>query len=204
MEPRRAEWHQDRVRTKSDAAGITVSAAAIQWRRFRGQLEPSRVRRLNGFRAERRLGELMADMPKAEGGQPYQPTGFSKNPVERAPTLESQGIDKNLAHQARRAAALPEAEFEKLGGFNPPSYTAPWAARVQGRSRWNGISVNCPRSRAIADPAQRGASVKGKAMNGNGANGRGIIQDRGEFPPPPGAGPEAGAPAPDRPRDRDP
>jgi hypothetical protein len=33
----------------------------------------------------------------ARGGQPYQSTGLSENPVEQ-PTLASQGIDKNLLH----------------------------------------------------------------------------------------------------------
>jgi hypothetical protein len=51
------------------------------------------------LRAERRLGEMMAEQPKAQGGEQYhsEPTGISGNPV---PTLASQGIDKNLANRA--------------------------------------------------------------------------------------------------------
>jgi len=36
-------------------------------------------------------------------------SGFSKNPN----SLEEQGIDKNLANAARKAAAFPEEEFEE-------------------------------------------------------------------------------------------
>jgi hypothetical protein len=48
------------------------------------------------LRAERRLGEMMTEQPKAPGGQPYQArsTGFPNNPVG---TLAQAGIDKNLA-----------------------------------------------------------------------------------------------------------
>src|SRR5262249_51093238 len=40
-------------------------------------------------------------------------TGLRGNPVlDPSPTLASQGIDKNLAHQARALGALSEEEFE--------------------------------------------------------------------------------------------
>lgn len=69
------------------------------------------------FRAERRLGELMAAQREtagfAAGGQPYQSTGLQNNPVERPATLAEAGIDKNLADRARKYAAIPEKEFEQ-------------------------------------------------------------------------------------------
>jgi len=46
----------------------------------------------------------------SEGGRPTK-TGLSKNTVI---TLAEIGVDKNLAHQARKFAALPEAKFEAL------------------------------------------------------------------------------------------
>src|ERR1700719_884254 len=60
-------------------------------------------------RAERRLGELMAEERKAgklaKGGQPHQrkqkSTGSRKDPV--APTLADQGVGKALADRARKA-----------------------------------------------------------------------------------------------------
>src|SRR6516162_9358230 len=58
------------------------------------------------LRAERRLGELMAEQKAtvgvARGGHPYQATGFLKNPVVQRPgTLADAGIDNDLAHRAR-------------------------------------------------------------------------------------------------------
>jgi N6-adenosine-specific RNA methylase IME4 len=59
-------------------------------------------------RAERRLGEVMAEMPRAGvGGR----EGCSENPL---PTLPEMGIGKNLAHRARTTAAMPSPDFEKL------------------------------------------------------------------------------------------
>jgi N6-adenosine-specific RNA methylase IME4 len=60
-------------------------------------------------RAERRLGEMMAISPKAKGKQSAK--GFSKNPLG-APALKDQGVDKNLADRARKAAAKSSEKFE--------------------------------------------------------------------------------------------
>jgi hypothetical protein len=38
---------------------------------------------------------MLAEMPKATGGKPYQATGSEVEPVERAPTLADLGIDKS-------------------------------------------------------------------------------------------------------------
>lgn len=69
------------------------------------------------MRATRRLDALRRAQAEtvglAKGGQPYQSTGLSNNPVESRPTLASQGIDKNLAHQARSLGALSEEQFEQ-------------------------------------------------------------------------------------------
>jgi len=50
--------------------------------------------------------------PTAKGGTPYQrvqkDTGLPANPAK---TLEQQGVNKNLADRARKAAALSEEEF---------------------------------------------------------------------------------------------
>jgi hypothetical protein len=44
-------------------------------------------------------------------------TGLDKNPVkDDRPTLAAQGIDKNLAHQARTLGALSDETFERAGG----------------------------------------------------------------------------------------
>jgi N6-adenosine-specific RNA methylase IME4 len=66
------------------------------------------------MRATRRLAELIGAQKEAiglsRGGRPIK-TGFSDNPV--LPTLAMQGIDKNLAHDARVLGKLSEQEFEE-------------------------------------------------------------------------------------------
>jgi hypothetical protein len=55
---------------------------------------------------------MIAKQEKAKGGQPYQSTGLSENPVDLPITLAQAGVDKNLAHRARRLAKLTEEDFE--------------------------------------------------------------------------------------------
>src|SRR6516165_12509478 len=61
------------------------------------------------MRATRRLDQLRQAQKETvglnEGGRPAK-TGLSENPV--LPTLAMQGIDKNLAHQARVLGALSD------------------------------------------------------------------------------------------------
>ena len=62
------------------------------------------------IRAERRLGEVLAESPKAKGGVPYQkkPTGSLVEPVETLPTLADMGIDKKLSSRSQRLAKIPQ------------------------------------------------------------------------------------------------
>jgi N6-adenosine-specific RNA methylase IME4 len=66
------------------------------------------------MRATRRLDQLCRAQKEAvgfsRGGRPTK-TGLSENPV--LPTLGMQGIDKNLAHQARVLGAMDDAAFER-------------------------------------------------------------------------------------------
>jgi hypothetical protein len=68
------------------------------------------------MRAERRIGELIKSQSEtvglSKGGRPPK-TGLSENPVSKA-TLKETGIDKNLAHRARSAAAVPEEKFDEI------------------------------------------------------------------------------------------
>jgi hypothetical protein len=70
------------------------------------------------MRATRRLDEMRQAQKEAvglaKGGKPYQqrgPTGVSDTPVA---TLAMQGIDKNLAKQARVLGALSDDAFESV------------------------------------------------------------------------------------------
>ena len=67
------------------------------------------------LRSERRLGELMAEMPKAKGKKGRFTGGVkSTPPVDDEPTLSDCCIDKNLAKAARTAAAVPKEEFQEI------------------------------------------------------------------------------------------
>jgi hypothetical protein len=63
------------------------------------------------MRAKRRLGELMAEQKAAGGMKVGRP---KKNGVTNTPiSLAEAGIDKNLAKEARAAAAMPPDVFEQ-------------------------------------------------------------------------------------------
>ncbi len=65
------------------------------------------------FRAERRIGELIAaqrDSGMLPEGRPKN--GLNENPFSKPITLDEIGIDKNLADRARKSAAVSADEFE--------------------------------------------------------------------------------------------
>ena len=65
------------------------------------------------LRAERRLGELMRDMPKARNRPgPGRGKKGGKAGSAKVPALSDQNIDKHLADRARKAAAVAEDQFE--------------------------------------------------------------------------------------------
>lgn len=74
------------------------------------------IQRAKGLRlqAERRLGELLRDMPKATGsagtGRPNL-GGNKSEPPKNETTLSDLGIDKRTSSRAQRLAALPEKKF---------------------------------------------------------------------------------------------
>lgn len=105
-----------------------VEAAAIEWK----------------MRAERKLGQLMAAQKAA--GLMAPPPGLNqysreedrvfKKPEAPATLLEA-GIDKNLAHRAREAAALPEAEFEdKIAERRDEIINKPFVVNNSGNNEW--------------------------------------------------------------------
>lgn len=64
------------------------------------------------IRAERRMGEMLADSELQKGGRPTEKTGRDERPVSKPPTLAEVGISKDLSSRAQKLAAVPEAEFE--------------------------------------------------------------------------------------------
>ncbi len=64
------------------------------------------------IRAERRMGEMLAESELQKGGRPAEKTGRDERPVSKTPTLAEVGISKDLSSRAQKLAAVPEAEFE--------------------------------------------------------------------------------------------
>lgn len=64
------------------------------------------------LRAERRLGELMAEQPKAQGAREAGTNRGTTRDRSKPASLAEQGIDKNLANRARKAAAMPADKYE--------------------------------------------------------------------------------------------
>lgn len=87
-------------------------------------------------RSVRRLGEVMTEQArtvgKAKGGAHQHKANRGKRSPDSPATLDEAGIDKDLAKKARKAAAIPEAAFEKMMDElrnPPPKSTQPKAKR---------------------------------------------------------------------------
>lgn len=106
----------------NDASSILVvkelldqGAAVSVWAERHGIAAANRAR-LDRFilNAERRLGQLLATMPKAEGGRPSDETSNTASPVSATPTLKSLGITKRLSSEAQKLAKLPAERFAAI------------------------------------------------------------------------------------------
>lgn len=68
------------------------------------------------LRAERRLGELLKDAPKAKGasagGKKESSRGPYQEPRDKTPTLAESGISKKLSSRAQKLASIPVEQFE--------------------------------------------------------------------------------------------
>lgn len=98
----------DEVKDIRDKA-VAMAAYARQAKNHELEADAVEIR----MRATRRLDQMRQAQKETmglnEGGRPK--TGFPDNPVSK-PTLASQGIDKNLAHQARMLGAMSDEKFE--------------------------------------------------------------------------------------------
>ncbi len=70
------------------------------------------------FRAERRLGEMLQEQPKATGTRnqligPGIIGGSKEEPPINTPTLEELGINKKLSSRSKKLAQLDDGEFEE-------------------------------------------------------------------------------------------
>jgi hypothetical protein len=99
---------EDLTRIRDQWHGIAAYAAKAKKFEIKSTAEEIKAR------AERKLGQMIQEQKETiglnKGGRPK--TGLARNLVSTKPTLAEAGIDKNLAHRARRQAAKSEEEFE--------------------------------------------------------------------------------------------
>lgn len=62
--------------------------------------------------ALRRLGEMLSETQRNEGGRPPKESGAKREPV--SPTLADLGLDKKTSSIAQRLADLPPEHFEQV------------------------------------------------------------------------------------------
>lgn len=86
------------------------------------------------LQAERRLGEMLRDMPKAGGAKGIGPIAVPSENRNTTPTLAEIGIDKKVSMRAQRLAApamtRPPTEGERAGWGAGHSYDAQHHNRV--------------------------------------------------------------------------
>lgn len=106
----RAQQALAECKTAMDAKNIADQAEALRVWAERAHASIDTVNRAVEVKihAERRMGELLAQQPKNEGGRPAK-TGNQDEPVS-APTLSDLGISKKESSRAQKLAALPAEE----------------------------------------------------------------------------------------------
>ncbi len=135
----------DEVKDINDKA-IALKAYAKQAKDKKLEADAHAIR----MRAERRLGQMMEEQKKTiglnKGGKSEHRNRVSKKPGK--PTLGSQGIDKNLADRSRKAAAMPEQQFEQKVQEDREQITAPAPKTVNAKPKSKKGAV-----RGIAKPS---------------------------------------------------
>jgi hypothetical protein len=90
-------------------------------------------------RAERRLGEMMAEQPNAKAPNP-KTSGFQK--TRRCANPRPQGIDKNLAKRARKPAAVPALiETVRIGSRKVVRSAGAFILRQPEHSPWANLTM---------------------------------------------------------------
>jgi ParB family chromosome partitioning protein len=124
-------------RSIEDAASVDevkdIRDKALAFQMYAKQAKNLKAERLAAeirIRAERKCGELLAEMPKAKGGNPNLPT---PNKTEGVATLADMGISYRQSSGWQKLAAMPEEQFEKaVGEIEIPSLFSVLNHRAQG------------------------------------------------------------------------
>jgi phage N-6-adenine-methyltransferase len=105
------------AKTLAEVKDVSDRAAAIQEyaRRAKNKILEVDATELR-IRAERKLGEILAPMPKATGtagtGRPKLGSSKKEPPKNTTPTLSDLGIDKKLSSRSQKLANQPVENFE--------------------------------------------------------------------------------------------
>lgn len=107
------------AKTAAEVKAVMDAAAAAETFAKRQKLSEETIHYATALKldAERKLGEILREAPKATGGEhggrrPLD--GARAEPSNPTPTLRDLGIDKKTSARAQRLAALPEETFEAV------------------------------------------------------------------------------------------
>lgn len=103
---------------------LTDAAVAYATRYYKEHREVVEHAKRCKLLAERKLGEILAAMPKAKGtagtGRPDLGGNKKEPPKSDVSTLADLGIDKRLSARSQQLARLPEREFEEVAAGRVP------------------------------------------------------------------------------------
>lgn len=142
----------DEVKDFRDKA-VAVEAYAKQANDRELEWDAARAR----VRAERRCGELLLELEKAKGGQPYQSNGTTSS--EPPKTLSEMGLTKDQSSKFQQLARVPEDEFESSMN-NPAAKPStkrilkkpqPQPPRMDGDALWLWGTLRDMRARGLFD-----------------------------------------------------
>jgi len=104
------------AKTATQVKAVMDAAAAAETFARRQRLSEETIQHATAIKldAERKLGGILREMPKSEGGRPPEKTGAKVEPVLSTPTLADLGIDKKTSARAQKLADLPDETFEAV------------------------------------------------------------------------------------------
>ena len=136
-------------------ADAAVAFANTYYKEQRDMIQRAKALKL---KAERKLGEILAAMPKSAGGRPPEITGTKSEPVS-VPTLADIGIDRKLSARAQKLAALPDEEFAAVASGEVPVSRVIAGSKKAARRAPQRSKVAQARQEAVAEAQAKHVSM---------------------------------------------